>query len=158
MSELRQDPTTYDWVIIAKERAKRPHEFSKKKTADKATPNYNVNCPFCPGNEHLTPPAEALYGSADKWNIRVIPNKFAALAPDGNTRREEWRLFRKSHGYGKHEVVIETPIHNQFIPFMSDEHVEELIQTYKDRYHALKKDCNIKVIIIFKNHGAGAGT
>ncbi len=158
MSELRQDPTTYDWIIIAKERAKRPHEFNKNQPANKSLPVHNDGCPFCPGNEHLTPPAEATYGEPDKWAIRVIPNKFAALSPDGDTKREEWKLFRKSHGYGRHEVVIETPLHNQFIPFMDDRQVEALIQVYKDRYHALKKDPNIKIIIIFKNHGAGAGT
>ncbi len=157
MSELRQDPTTYDWVIIAKERAKRPHEF-KRKQATKTLPGHSEDCPFCPGNESMTPRAEAVYGAPDKWRIRVIPNKFAALTPDGDTKREVWKLFRKSHGYGRHEVVIETPLHNGFIPFMDDEHVEELIRVYRDRYHALKKDPNIKIIIIFKNHGLAAGT
>jgi UDPglucose--hexose-1-phosphate uridylyltransferase len=158
MSELRQDPTTYDWIIIAKERAKRPHEFNKDQPTQESLPTYNENCPFCPGNEHMTPPAEAVYGNPDKWNIRVVPNKFAALAPDGDTKREEWKLFRKSHGYGRHEVIIETPLHNQLIPFMEEAQVAELIKVYRDRYRALKKDPKIKVIIIFKNHGKTAGT
>ncbi len=158
MSELRQDPTTYDWIIMAKERAKRPHEFNKNQTTKEPLPIHREGCPFCPGNEHMTPKAEAVYGGPDKWNIRVIPNKFAALSPDGDTEREEWKLFRKSHGYGRHEVIIETPLHNQFLPFMDDAHVEELIKAYRDRYQALKKDPKIKVIIIFKNHGKGAGT
>ncbi len=158
MSELRQDPTTYDWIIIAKERAKRPHEFNKKQETKETLPAHSENCPFCPGNEDMTPKAEAVYGTPEKWNIRVIPNKFAALSPTGNTKREERKLFRKSYGYGRHEVIIETPLHNQFIPFLDDEKVEELIKAYRDRYCALKKDPKIKTIIIFKNHGAGAGT
>ena len=157
MSELRQDPTTYDWIIIAKERAKRPHDFESHRT--KATlPSYSEDCPFCIGNEDRTPEAEAIYGGPDNWRIRVVPNKFAALTPDGDTRREEWKLFRKTHGYGRHEVVIETPLHNKFIPFMDNEHIEQLIKAYRDRYHALKKDPDIKIILIFKNHGLGAGT
>jgi UDPglucose--hexose-1-phosphate uridylyltransferase len=157
MSELRQDPTTYDWIIIARERAKRPHEFNKKKKEERVPP-HSDGCPFCPGNEHLTPKPEAVYKSFAPWSVRVIPNKFAALSPDGDTRRQEWKLFRKSHGYGRHEVVIETPRHDRFIPFMEDDHVAELIRAYRDRYLALKRDPRIKVIIIFKNHGPGAGT
>lgn len=157
MSELRQDPTTNDWIIIAKERAKRPHEF-KRKQVTKALPAHSESCPFCPGNEYMTPRAEAVYGNPDNWKIRVVPNKFSALTPDGDTKREEWGLFRKMQGYGRHEIVIETPLHNNFIPSMDDRHVEDLIKAYRDRYHALKKDPDIKIIIIFKNHGQAAGT
>ncbi len=158
MSELRQDPTTYDWVIIAKERARRPHDFGKKEKNRRSLPDRDEECPFCPGNEGRTPDAEAVYGSPDNWRIRVVRNKFAALTPEGSTDREQAGMFRKTHGYGRHEVIIETPFHNRCIAFMSDEHVEDLIRAYRDRYLALKKDPNIKVIIIFKNHGEAAGT
>ena len=86
----------------------------------------------------MTPEAEAVYKNGDTWRIRVVPNKFSALTPSGDTTREEHYLLRKTRGYGKHEVVIETPHHNEIIPFMSDEHVEEIIKTNRDRYHVLK--------------------
>ncbi|MDD5772684.1 MAG: galactose-1-phosphate uridylyltransferase [bacterium] len=159
MSELRQDPTTLDWVIIAKNRSKRPDEFKKNELKKIAINAYEETCPFCIGNEDKTPKAEAVYGDTNgKWNIRVVANKFSALTPDGNTKREEWKLFRKIHGYGRHEVIIETPLHNEFIPFMSDDHLKDFIIALRDRYHYLKKDPNIKIIIIFKNHGENAGT
>jgi len=158
MSELRQDPTTYDWVIIAKERAKRPRDFGNKHRNRRSLPERDEECPFCPGNEGRTPGPEAVYGSPDNWRIRVVANKFAALTPEGSTDREQAGMFRKTHGYGRHEVVIESPLHNRCIAFMPDEHVEELIRVYRDRYLALKEDPNIKVIIIFKNHGEAAGT
>ena len=126
MSELRQDSTTFDWIIIAKERARRPHEFMVYK-GKPHIPEYEKDCPFCPGNEEKTPDATAVYGTPDRWRIRVVPNKFAALTPDGDTTKEERSLFRKTHGYGMHEVVIETAMHNQSIPFMNDDHVQELI-------------------------------
>jgi UDPglucose--hexose-1-phosphate uridylyltransferase len=157
MSELRQDPTTYDWVIIAEERAKRPHEFKRAKAAKKL-PEYDPSCPFCKGNEHFTPETIAVSGNGGDWKIRVVPNKYPALTPDGDTTRTEFKLFRKTHGYGRHEVIIDTPLHNEFMPFMEDAHVEDLIKMYRDRYIALKKDPSIKIIIIFKNHGKEAGT
>jgi UDPglucose--hexose-1-phosphate uridylyltransferase len=158
MSELRQDPTTYDWVIIAKERAKRPQDFIRGREENKELPAYSDTCPFCPGNEGSTPPHETVYGSPENWEIRVVPNKFAALMPSGDTKRDEAGMFRKTQGYGRHEVVIETPAHNTCIAFMPVEHIENLIRAYRDRYLALKKDPNIKIIIIFKNHGKAAGT
>ena len=60
MPQLRQDRTTKEWVIIAGERAKRPHDF--KKVEPKAErPAYDKDCPFCPGNEHRTPPETLAY-------------------------------------------------------------------------------------------------
>ena len=54
MPELRQDPTTKEWVIIARERAKRPDQF-RELAVTSATERKRPNCPFCPGNEQLTP-------------------------------------------------------------------------------------------------------
>lgn len=158
MSELRQDPTTFDWIIIARERAKRPHELRKNHLHRPPPPALSRECPFCPGNEGLAPDPVALYGKPDAWRIRVVPNKFPALTPVGDTTREERNLFRWAPGYGRHEVVIETPEHNRFIPFMPVDQVREVIAAFRDRYLALRADPKIKVIIIFKNHGLGAGT
>ena len=53
MTQLRQDPTTKEWVIIAAERSRRPHDFVKTESLVEKPP-YKEDCPFCPGNEHLT--------------------------------------------------------------------------------------------------------
>jgi UDPglucose--hexose-1-phosphate uridylyltransferase len=157
MSELRQDVTTNDWVIIARERARRPDDF-RVQESHVSSPSFSSDCPFCPGNESRTPEATALYGDEQMWRLRVVPNKFGALSPDGSTIREEKKFFRKAHGYGRHEVIIETPVHNEFIPFMSHMQVQEILRVYRDRYLALRNDMRIKQVVIFKNHGAGAGT
>jgi UDPglucose--hexose-1-phosphate uridylyltransferase len=85
MPQLRQDPTTKEWIIIAAERSKRPHDFKKTKTLVEKPP-CKEDCPFCQGNEHLTPHeslANRSGGLADSkgWWVRVIPNKFPALSP-----------------------------------------------------------------------------
>ena len=53
MSEIRQDPTTKEWVIIARERARRPHD-SVRQQAKPELPAFEPSCPFCPGNETRT--------------------------------------------------------------------------------------------------------
>jgi UDPglucose--hexose-1-phosphate uridylyltransferase len=163
MPQLRQDPTTKEWVIIATERAKRPHEFRMDRPAVEKR-SYEKGCPFCPGNENLTPHERLGYrssGPADSkgWWLRVVPNKFSALTPEGSLqRREEKRFFRMMDGVGIHEVVIESPVHNQVLPLMEDKQVEEVLLAYRERYLALREDPRIKLVIIFKNHGLAAGT
>jgi len=163
MPQLRQDPATKEWVIIATERAKRPHDFKVEKRAGEV-PEFVKDCPFCPGNEAMTPPEVLAYRPAStennpNWLVRVVPNKFAALIPSGSTqRKEEFGLFRWMDGLGHHEVIIETPLHNEVIPCMDDEHVEQFLLAYRERYNTLKADPHCKLIIIFKNQGRSAGT
>jgi UDPglucose--hexose-1-phosphate uridylyltransferase len=93
------------------------------------------------------------------WSVRVIPNKFAALVPEGSTERLLLDgFFRQMYGVGYHEVVIETPVHNRFIHSMSPAEVEEVLHAYHDRYLGLRQDRRVKLILIFKNHGEAAGT
>ena len=161
MSELRQDPTTKAWVILAPERAKRPQQKPKTKRAEEL-PGWDASCPFCPGNEDQTPPEVfrlPLSGSDSNWEIRVVPNRFAALSPDvKGIMVEEEHLFRKMAGFGAHEVIIESPSHNTPMPLMSYEQVEKVLIAYQERYNALKKNEQVKFITIFKNHGWASGT
>jgi UDPglucose--hexose-1-phosphate uridylyltransferase len=163
MPQLRQDPTTKEWVIISTERARRPHNF-KKAAPQSEKPPFKKDCPFCPGNEHMTPPETLAYrkdgqANGQGWWVRVVPNKFPALLPEGSLERKEERgFFRMMDGVGAHEVVIGSPIHNQVFSLMNDFHVAEVLLAYRERYLALRQDPRIKLIIIFKNHGPGAGT
>jgi len=161
MSELRQDPTTKEWVIMAPERAKRPQLIPKKRRTEEL-PGWDESCPFCPGKESQTPPEvfrlpTSSEGSA--WEVRVVPNRFAALTPEGDiTRREDGHFFRKMDGFGAHEVIIETPSHNTTLALMTYEQVEKVLVAYQERYNTLKKNRQFNFITIFKNHGWASGT
>jgi UDPglucose--hexose-1-phosphate uridylyltransferase len=113
MPQLRQDPATREWVVIATDRARRPEEFSRAE-AKEPLPAYKEDCPFCRGNEAMTPPeiwADRPGGrepNGPGWTVRVVPNKFAALTPDGDP--DEGRsdgFFHAMAGVGSHEVVAE---------------------------------------------------
>src|SRR3989338_4362883 len=97
MPELRQNPATKEWVIVATERAKRPEEFAPPKVEERSEA-FN-HCPFCEGNEALTPPeifAYRTYGTKPNtpgWWIRIVPNKFPALVPQGNIQRVKLQEF-----------------------------------------------------------------
>ncbi|MGQ9696060.1 MAG: galactose-1-phosphate uridylyltransferase [Thermodesulfobacteriota bacterium] len=163
MPQLRQDPATKQWVIIATERARRPHDFSLPHPPV-LLPAYKEDCPFCPGNESKTPPETMAYrekGPANSpgWQVRAFPNKFPALVPEGSLiRQEEEGFFRKMDGVGWHEVIVESPQHHLCIPLMTEEQVEEIVRAYRERYLTLREDPRFKLILIFKNHGPKAGT
>lgn len=164
MSELRQDPATKQWVIIATERAKRPEDYQRNsKKSDH--PDYDEKCPFCPGNEDMTPPEEFAYrrngtkANTEGWWVRVVPNKFAALVPSGNLSRiRENGFFRRMSGVGKHEVVIESPVHNATVGTMDLRQVEEILLICRDRFNKLSQDPRFQFVTIFRNHGRLAGT
>ena len=128
MPELRHDPIQKRWVIIATERRLRPVDFKHKEIS-----TAEGFCPFCEGNESKTPPEISAIRNGTKpnepgWEVRVVPNKFPALRPVGDLeRREEHDFFRKMDGLGVHEVIIESPRHNQSIGTMTYRKVEQVI-------------------------------
>jgi UDPglucose--hexose-1-phosphate uridylyltransferase len=157
MPELRQNFLTKEWVIIATERAKRPEELASRRVVEPAPP-YVEKCPFCPGNEVLTP-GEVLRspGNGTPWQVRVIPNKFAALHERLAPERDLRHLRRKIEGFGYHEVIIDTPDHSRCMALSSDEEVATVLGVYRERYNAISLDPRVNHITIFKNHGVDAG-
>jgi UDPglucose--hexose-1-phosphate uridylyltransferase len=158
MPELRQNFVTKEWVIIATERAKRPKELARREPV-KAPAAFVASCPFCPGNEDKTPPEMLRIPDKDgKWQVRVVANKFAALARESQLTRTIHRSRRSIAGFGVHDVIIETPDHSHLTALMDDAHVGNVLRAYKSRYDELSLDPRIAHITIFKNHGIDAGT
>ncbi len=157
MSELRLNLVTREWVIISTERARRPDEF-KGLPVRRSTPEYLKGCPFCPGNEQKTPPESFRLEGPDGWRLRVVPNKFAALTDKGIKKREREGTKRLVSGVGRHEVIIETPLHNSSPALLDTTQLEDLITIYKNRFLDAYLDPRVEHVIMFKNHGARAGT
>jgi len=158
MPELRRDPIIGRWVIIAKERGKRPSDFVIEKEKTKGG-----FCPLCPGNEHTTPPEVLAYGrstfapNTPGWTLRVVPNKFPALVVEGELDKQGEGIYDKMNGIGAHEVIIETPRHNETMAQMSHDQLIQVFWAYRDRMLDLAKDMRFRYIIVFKNFGRAAG-
>ena len=156
MPEIRQDPTTREWVIIATERAKRPHEF---RSLSSAVEQARRSCVFCRGNESQTPPEIWRLEGNGQWRIRVVGNKFPALSSKATaTRYEIPPFYRSMDGFGYHEVIIETPEHDQALVSMQEDKLFDVLLTYRERYRALQADPRVKLVLIFKNYGERAGS
>lgn len=159
MPELRKDPISGGWVIIAVERGKRPTDFVSPPVQRRK----GGFCPFCPGNERTTPseiiafrPSSTQANSAG-WTLRVMPNKFPALQIYGDLDRFGEGMFDKMNGIGAHEVIVETSDHQLSLSSMPLKSVEDVLWAYYLRLTDLRKDTRFKYVLIFKNEGESAG-
>jgi len=158
MPELRQEPVTKKWVIIATERSKRPSDFPVKHEERKGG-----TCPFCKGNENLTPPEIISYREPGTkpnepgWWIRVVPNKFPALEMGGTENLPKEDFYRVLPGTGAHEVIIEATEHDTSIERQPISQLEEIFRSWRERHNYLMNEKAIKYVQIFKNEGAVAG-
>ena len=153
MPELRKDPTVGRWVIVNVENPYLPDDFKIKPFHWKG----EEGCPFCPGNEHLTPPETEAFSQGSRkpntpdWKVRVVPNKYPALMIEGGAHKKGVGIYDMSNGIGAHEVIIDSPYHYKDIPELSIQEVECIIRAYRSRSIDLRKDKRFKYILIFRN-------
>jgi UDPglucose--hexose-1-phosphate uridylyltransferase len=158
MPELRKDPIIGRWVIISTERGKRPHDFVVEPEVVKGG-----FCPFDAGNEHTTPPEVLAYRepgtepNTPGWLLRVVNNKFPALAKEGEEDRRGEGMFDKMNGIGAHEVIIESPDHHATLATIPLDGFFRVLTAYRDRIVTLGQDPRFKYVLIFKNQGRAAG-
>ncbi len=160
MSELRLDPTTREWVIIATERAKRPRDLVSR-APHPPSEAHVADCPFCPGNEAQTTGETASYLDpvTGLWRVRAFENKFPAVRPDGTADRfQDHPLALSVKGVGIHEVLVESALHNRLLAQMEDDEVFDVVRAYRDRLRDMYTHDYVRQVIIFKNHGPSAGT
>ena len=94
---IERNPITGDPVIVAPSRAGRPNLYMRDDV-----------CPFCPGNEAMTPPEIVRIG--EPWRVRAFPNKYPATP--------------------QHEIVVDTADHDGAID-------PEAVRIYVERYRAI---------------------
>ena len=153
MPELRRDPIVGRWVVIAPERADRPNALLRSMPE----PQDGPSCPFCPGNEAMTPPEILRREGAGGWSMRVVPNRFPALRVEKQLAREGHGLYDSMAGVGAHEVIIETREHARTLSQLKRSELEELLRVWQERMVDLSRDLRLRAIFIFKNSGVPAG-
>lgn len=142
---------------MAPERAHRPHAFEEDPPAKR-----HLRCPFCPGHEAETPPEifslrDAGAPNTPGWRLRVVPNKFPAVAPGAGPGHGAERSYRRRSGFGAHEVIIEDAAHSATLSDLPAGRIAELLEVVRLRFFALAADSRIRYVCFFKNHGRAAG-
>ncbi|MFC1640612.1 galactose-1-phosphate uridylyltransferase [Patescibacteria group bacterium] len=157
MPELRQNPLTKKWVVIAVERSKRPDNFEHEEEANKKPFD-----PFVQGKEKDTP--EEIYAVRKEgtkpntrgWSIRVIPNLFPILSGDEKLKKTRDGMYTQATGSGAHELIITVGPERDEAKMTVPE-LKGLIDVFQMRHVEVGKDDKIKYVQIFKNHKGVAG-
>lgn len=134
MAELRWNPLTEDWVMIASNRQNRP-QMPKDW------------CPFCPSG-----------GKVPDYEVLEYDNDFPALSknpPEPDDVANDF--FKVAPSYGKCEVILYSPEHTKTLKELSLDHVEKLVKLWQERFRVLSADEKIKYIFIFENRGDVVG-
>jgi len=169
-NELRKDYLLDRWVVIATQRKKRPIDFKRK--PEKKT-QVGV-CALEPGNEHMTPPALLVYLPTNRgirkdrdlnsfrhknWLVRCVSNLYPAFTPPkkGAWLGLERGVLTRASATGHHEVLIESPNHNEHPSVARVSQLVHVINAYIDRLRDFSSQPYVGHVSIFRNHGLEAG-
>lgn len=135
MAELRYDPLTNDWIMIASHRQNRP-QMPKDW------------CPFCPGSGKVP----------DDFDVLEYDNDFPALSqnppvPDDVAAGP----YKTAPCHGKCEVILYSKEHTVTLPELPLPHVRKLVDLWCERHEIISADEKIKYVFIFENRGDVVG-
>ncbi len=181
MAELRIDPLSGHRTIVAGERSLRP---GGAPGCEPPQPIDASEDPFAEGHEQCTPPelfAVRAAGAADGpgWTVRVVPNRYPALAPPPAQEGEQRLALRAPEGIdsepaprsargmtrddlfvslparGAHEVIINGPQPVASLAELPREQVLAAVAVWRERMRA-HRDCPCVQLIVNERREAGA--
>jgi UDPglucose--hexose-1-phosphate uridylyltransferase len=144
MAELRRDPVSGNWVVSGYTTVK----------GDSVG-----ECPFCPGNEHLTPKAiREVRGPDGAWLVRCFSAANPVFVVEVGENKRAEGLYDKMGNVGAHEIIVESASHTRSLSDFTEDEFLILLDVYAERILDLKKDKRFKYIQTFKNHGELVGS
>ena len=164
MRELRYDPLSGTWVLIAPGRSLRPGSHRhRRRSRPWPTPERVPSCPFCPGNEDQTPPEIARAGgppAGPGWQARLFSNRYpitahAASDPLG-PGTDPGHGLRRRLGGGAHEVVVLDPRHDVALATMRPEQAAVALRMLLERMR-VHLAAGRRCVQVFLNHEPAAG-
>lgn len=93
-----------------------------------------TECPFCAGNEHMTPPETLRLGNP--WRVRVVPNLYPAVE--------------------RQEVVVHTPQHVTSFADLGESDVELVAAAWRERARVARQE-GFAYVHALVNEGRAAG-
>jgi UDPglucose--hexose-1-phosphate uridylyltransferase len=158
MSQMRKDVYRGRWVIVADTNAVHPLPFRVKPFQ-----RDSAFCPFCETNEASTPPEvfairrPGSRANGPGWSVRVVPNSHPQLGIEGDLGRRGEGFHDLMNGIGAHEIIVETPGHDRGLHELEPGEILEVLRAYVARITDLEQDKRMRYVLVFKNHGEGAG-
>lgn len=158
-TELRTDPITGRTVAIDLGEFRRRDDFELGPVRLEDPPS---RCPFCEGRESDAGPEllawrEGGPANVPGWSVRVVANRRPMLRIEGALDGRMDGLLESRDGLGAHEVIVETPLHDQPLHTLDADRLWRVFWAWRTRLQDLKRDRRFLSALVFKNHGRLAG-
>jgi UDPglucose--hexose-1-phosphate uridylyltransferase len=161
MVEIRKDYFTEKLSIVLPDRNPKLAQVQAR----------SEKCPYCPGNEEMTPPADLVLvkrgdtllkqtdteGDAVKnWVVRVFPNRNPLVTPNAAPSYGEPPHYSEP-AVGYHYVLVATPKHD--IPFarIDTEQWTNILASMQDKVRWLYSQKGVSYVTVYVNSGREAG-
>ncbi len=89
--------------------------------------------------------------------MRVVANREPALRVEGELGAPTGGLFERYGNLGAHEVIIESPRHEDDWPTLAPDAISRVLWAWRERIRDLKRDVRLKSFVVVKIHGIAAG-
>jgi UDPglucose--hexose-1-phosphate uridylyltransferase len=133
MPDLRFDIVSGNWVCIAEGRMERPVEFLQKTTRKPG-----LDCPFCFGNESLTPEIAGVREGPQGWLCRTFLNRYPAFYAENGTG-------------GYQEIMVLSPRHVVSFGELNDDEVAACMSLLAERLRFIQQNPSVRHVILFMN-------
>jgi UDPglucose--hexose-1-phosphate uridylyltransferase len=158
-TEIRRDPITGRSVVIDRAPFRRRDDFDLEPARLADMPSA---CPLCEGHEADAGPEilawrEGSPANAPGWSVRVVANRNPMLRIEGGMEVRGQGSFETRDGLGAHEVIVETPLHDQALHVLDPDRLWRVLWAWRTRLQDLRQDSRFTSVVIFKNHGRAAG-
>ncbi len=141
--ELRKDPITRSWVIVADE------------TERAAQPGH---CPFCPGSPNAPQVITTLNsGEPGAGPVMAMVHPAPLYRIEGEPHRRAEGIYDAMNTVGAHEVLVQSIRHDIELWQSSDVEIAHFLTLAAQRINDLKQDTRFKYVTMFKNYGPRAG-
>ena len=139
--ELRKDPITRSWVVVGQ---------------GEESPAPSEPCPLCSAFTSSNSVLLQLPATGAP-QVRVVPHFQPLYRIEGEASRTPEGIYDRMRAVGAHEIIIESPDHNQWLGRLRDEEIERVLEAYALRLVDLKRDSRFKYVTVFQNRGGPAG-
>jgi UDPglucose--hexose-1-phosphate uridylyltransferase len=166
VNQLRRNPLTRRWTIFTEgdlsidellERTRRAAATAQPRSADP--------CPFCPGNEAMTPEEILVWhdgamryrrdhgpaGSA--WEARVFPNRNPLFRVEGALGRRAQRNYDVINAIGASEIIVESTTHKASWQEVDLEMIRRALVIYRERMRELARNPDVGHQALYKHVG-----
>ncbi|MFQ5663074.1 MAG: galactose-1-phosphate uridylyltransferase [Terriglobia bacterium] len=145
MAQLRQDPTTWIWIIAGE-------------PAGGTAPAAPAECPFCPtAGDAGEVVIDEKRDATGAWTVRVLADRAPVFRFEGELDRQGDGIYDSMNAVGAHEIVVEGQAHDLTLAGLPPAAFSQVLEACRERLVALKRDSRLRYVELFQNQRQEAG-